>query len=217
MIVLGVTGSIGMGKSTVSQMLRDMGIPVHDADAAVHGLLQAGGSAVAAVGAAFPAAVAKDADGRDYIDRAALGAEIFGDDAKRRHLEAILHPMVRAESDRFVTEMKAAGKDIAALDIPLLYETGGEARVDAVLCVTADAATQRARVLARPGMTVEKFENIHARQIPDAEKRARADIVVTTDNGFDDTRKQLAEAVGGLRAQGVKKDKTPPNGHKRER
>jgi dephospho-CoA kinase len=204
MIVLGITGSIGMGKSTVSQMLRDMDIPVHDADAAVHALLAAGGAGVAAVGAAFPRALMKDGSGNDYIDRAALGGLVFGDDAARQRLEAILHPMVRADSDAFCEKHRRDGRDIVALDIPLLYETGGEGRVDAVLCVTAGEKTQRARVLARPGMTAEKFANILARQMPDAEKRARADIVVVTDHGFEDTQRQLAAAVGELLKEGKK-------------
>lgn len=192
--VIGITGSIGMGKSAAAAALREMGLPVHDADAAVHALLGPGGAAVAAVGAAFPEALAGD-----HIDRAALGRLVFADPEQKKVLESILHPIVIAASRRFVKEKAAEGHDVIVLDIPLLYETGGEERVDIVICVTAPPEVQRARVLARPGMTAERFARILQGQMPDAEKRQRADYVLETDKGFDDMRAQLKKIVDGLR------------------
>jgi dephospho-CoA kinase len=201
MIVIGITGSIGMGKTTAANMLRDMGIPVHDSDAAVHELLGPEGGAVAEVGALFPEALKKDAAGRDYIDRQALGRVVFADRRKKRALEQVLHPLVREKSDAFKTEMRQKAHKIIALDIPLLFETGGEKRVDVTLCVTAPKGVQRERVLARPGMTSEKFDRIVAGQLPDAEKRARADYVVESDKGFDDMRKQIEKIIDAIRSQ----------------
>jgi len=173
-IVLGITGSIGMGKSTASNMLREMGIPVHDADAAVHGLLGAGGKAVEKVGMAFPEALCKDDHDVPYIDRPALGRIVFNDAEKMKRLEDILHPLVRTESDAFVFEKNADVHPIVALDIPLLFETHGESRVHAIICVSATPETQRKRVMERRGMTEEKFARILASQMPDAEKRKRS-------------------------------------------
>lgn len=198
MIVIGITGSIGMGKSTAAEILRDMGIPVHDSDAAVHHLLGPNGGAVPTVGKSFPEALAKNESGSPFIDRNTLGKTVFADRARRQELEDILHPMVRAESDRFKDEMKRRGHEIVALDIPLLFETGAEKRVDVTICVTAPLETQRVRVLARPGMTSEKFERIVAGQMPDAEKRKRADHVVDTSKGMESTRKQLSDIVNIL-------------------
>ena len=212
MIVLGVTGSIGMGKSTVSGMLSDMGIPVHDADAAVHKMLAAGGAGVASVGKAFPASLATDTNGQVYIDRTALGKLIFGHPEQKKILEDILHPMVRADSAAFKEDMEKAGHKLIVFDIPLLYETGGEKRVDAVLCVSAAAETQKARVLARPGMTEERFAHILSQQLPDAEKRKRADYVVTTDVDMHDTRQQLKVIVDKLQAPAKPRVPPPTNG-----
>lgn len=197
--VIGITGSIGMGKSTASDMLREMDIPVHDADAAVHELLGPGGKAVAAVGEAFPDALRKDTTGSAYIDRQSLGRIVFGDAAKKNQLEEILHPLVRQESDAFIAAMEAKGEPLAVLDIPLLFETNGENRVDAIICVSAPAAVQRARVLARPNMTAEKFERILASQLPDAEKRQRSDYVLESDKGLPAMQMQLEEIVASLR------------------
>jgi dephospho-CoA kinase len=208
MIVLGVTGSIGMGKSTVSNMLSEMGIPVHDADATVHKLLAAGGKGVQPVAALFPDSLAQDANGQDMIDRAALGKIVFADSAKKKQLEDILHPMVRDDSAAFKAEMEKAGHKVIVFDIPLLFETGGESRVDAVLCVSAAADVQKARVLARPGMTEERFKHVLSQQLPDAEKRARADYVVTTDISFDDTRAQLKTVLEKI--QPPRKPQVPP-------
>lgn len=201
-IVIGITGSIGMGKSTAADMLRDMGVPVHDSDASVHRLLGPKGRAVHFVGKKFPEALKKDAAGDAYIDRQLLGRIVFADRQNKRALEEILHPMVREESDAFVADMRRAGHDLVALDIPLLFETGGEKRVDVTLCVTAPKEMQRERVLARPGMTSEKFDRIVSGQMPDSEKRQRADYVIETDKGFDDMRLHLKKIVDRIRASG---------------
>jgi dephospho-CoA kinase len=192
--LIGLTGSIGMGKSTTAAMFRDLGIPVHDADAVVHELYEHGGAAVGPVGAAFPAALR---DGR--IDREALRAEVLHDAAALTRLNAIVHPLVRAARDRFLAEAEAAGAEMAVLDVPLLFETGGHAEMDAVVVASAPAEVQRARVLARPGMTPGRLDAILARQMPDAEKRARADFVVETGAGLEAARAQVAEVVRKLR------------------
>jgi dephospho-CoA kinase len=198
MIVIGITGSIGMGKSTAAGMLREMGIPVYDADAAVHALLAPGGGGVSAVGDKFPEALKKNAAGEFYIDRAALGRLIFSDRPKKKELEGILHPLVWAQSDRFIADMKKQGHRAVALDVPLLFETGEARRVDVVLCISAAQELQQQRVLARPGMTLEKFNSVVAGQLPDAEKRQRADYVIETDKGIEDTRQQLKRVIGRI-------------------
>lgn len=201
MIVIGLTGSIGMGKTTAAKMLADMGIPIHDSDATVHQLLGPDGAAVEAVGALFPDAIKQNPQGQWYIDRPILGRDVFADRAKKRQLEEILHPLVRAESDRFKADMKKHAHEIVVMDIPLLFETGGEKRVDVTICVTASQEVQRERVLARHGMTAEKFDRIVAGQLPDAEKRKRADFVVDTEKGLDDTRQQLIKILDRIRAK----------------
>lgn len=182
-----------MGKSTTAQIFRELGVPVHDADAAVHALYGAEG--VAPVEAAFPGVTL---GGR--IDRALLGARVLGDEAAMKRLEAIVHPLVHAREKAFLEAASAAGAPIAVLDIPLLFETGGENRVDAVLVVSAPESVQRARVLARPGMTEEKFAAILARQVPDGEKRRRADHVIDTGHGLDRARVAVAALLDELRA-----------------
>lgn len=189
---LGLTGSIGMGKSTTAGIFRELGVPVHDADAAVHAIY--GEEGVAPVEAAFPGVTQ---GGR--IDRALLGARVLGDDAAMKRLEAIVHPLVRARETAFLERAAAAGEDIAVLDIPLLYETGARGRVDAVLVVTAPESVQRARVLARPGMTEEKLEVILSRQLPDSEKRRRADHVIDTGHGLAHARAEVAALLALLR------------------
>jgi dephospho-CoA kinase len=179
MIVLGLTGSVGMGKSTAATMLRRLGIAVHDSDAAVHRLLAPKGAAVAAVAAAFPGV--RRGDGG--IDRPALGGRVFADPAALRRLERILHPLVRQSQQRFLARARAHRLNLVVLDIPLLFESGGAARCDKVVVVSAPAFLQRARVLARPGMTEARFAAILAQQMPDAEKRRRADYVVATGLG----------------------------------
>ena len=175
MIILGLTGSVGMGKSTAAREFRRMGVPVHDADKAVHRLLGRGGKAVAAVAAAFPGVEKGGA-----IDRAALGRLVFSDPAALKRLEAILHPLVRQAERAFLARARRRRRKLVVLDIPLLFETGGEARCDKVLVVSAPRRVQLARVMARPGMTAERLAGVEARQMPDAEKRRRADIIIET-------------------------------------
>lgn len=175
MIVLGLTGGIGMGKSTASATFRRLGVPVFDADAAVHGLQAKGGRAVAPIGAAFPGTVV---DGR--VDREALRRAVLGKPDALKRLERIVHPLVRDEEHRFLAAARRAAKRIVVLDVPLLLETGGEKRVDRVVVVSAPAAVQRVRVLLRGGMTEERLAAIRARQMPDREKRRRADYIVPT-------------------------------------
>jgi dephospho-CoA kinase len=184
MIVLGLTGSIGMGKSTVENFFAESGVPVHDADAVVHRLYA--GDAAPLIEAAFPGTTT---DGT--VDRARLAERVIGDAAAFKRLEAIVHPLVRREEERFLAKAEAAGAAVAVLNIPLLLETGGDKRCDAVVVVSAPAETQRARVMSRPGMTEEKFTNLLARQMPDAEKRRRADFVVDTSGDLDSTRAQV--------------------------
>lgn len=178
MIVLGVTGSIGMGKSEASRMLRRLGVPVFESDAAVHAMTGPGGDAVAAIADAFPEVVRGGA-----VDRARLGARVFGDADALAQLESILHPRVYASQRAFLARLAARRRPIAALDIPLLFETGGERKVDAVAVVSAPARIQRRRVLARRGMTEERLDEILARQMPDREKRRLADYVLPTGLG----------------------------------
>jgi len=189
-VVLGLTGSIGMGKSEAAKMFRRLGVPVFDADAAVHRLMAKGGAAVAAIEAAFPGCVV---DGS--VDRKALGDRVFGKPDDLRRLEAILHPRVRAARTRFLKQARARRVPLVVFDIPLLYETGGEDQCDAVLVVTAPPFVQRARVMARPGMTAEKFEGILAQQVPDAEKRRRADFIAPTGLGKRVTLNAIRYAI----------------------
>ncbi len=184
MIVLGLTGSIGMGKSTVGLFFAERGVPVYDADAAVHRLYA--GDAAPLIEAAFPGTTT---DGT--VDRARLAERVIGDPAALRRLETIVHPLVRRAQERFLAEAEAAGAAVAVLNIPLLFETGGDRLCDAVVVVSAPAETQRARVMGRPGMTEEKFTGLLAKQMPDAEKRRRADFVVDTSTDFDSTRAQV--------------------------
>lgn len=195
MFILGLTGSIGMGKSVTAQLFADEGVPVHDADAAVHRLYA--GEAVAAIEAAFPGTTAGG-----KVDRGKLAARVLSDEAARRRLEAIVHPLVRADEARFLAEARRRGAPIVVLDIPLLYETGGEARVDAIVVVSAPEEVQRERVLARPGMTPQRFAAILAAQMPDAEKRRRADFTVDTGHGVDAARAQVRDILAAVRKMG---------------
>ena len=191
MIILGLTGSIGMGKSTTAKMFADAGVPVSDADRMVHALYA--GAAVPHIEKAFPGTVS---DG--VVDRDKLAATVLGNPARLRELEAIVHPLVRAETDAFVERHRQAGAPLIVLDIPLLFEIGGMGRVDRILVVTAPADVQRERVLSRPGMTEEKFEAILAKQVPDAEKRRRADFVIDTSRGMDAAREDVLRIVAEL-------------------
>ncbi len=190
MVILGLTGSIGMGKSTVAGMLRRLGVPVHDADAAVHRLTGRNGAAVPLIAKAFRGVVV---DGR--VDRKMLGNRVFRDPAALRRLEAILHPLVRRDSEAFLARQARRRRPLAVLDIPLLYEIGAERRCDAVLVVTAPPQVQAARVLSRPGMDAKKFRAILAQQVPDAEKRRRADFVLSTGLSKGETLRRLTRIV----------------------
>ena len=194
MIVLGLTGSIGMGKSTTAEMFAAHGIPIHSADAAVHRLYA--GRAAPLIEEAFPGVVV---DG--VVDRARLGERVLGDKAALKRLEAIIHPLVREEEERFLAEAEASGAWLVVLDIPLLYETGGEARCEKVVVVSAAPDIQRERVLARPGMTAEKFEAILRSQVPDADKRRRADFVIDTGQGIEAARTRVRQIIADLRGQ----------------
>jgi dephospho-CoA kinase len=194
MKVLGLTGSIGMGKSTAAAMLRRLRIPVHDADATVHRLFAKGGAAVPAIAAAFPGVVRDGA-----VDRAALGAKVFRDKAALRRLEAIVHPLVRAAEGAFLRRARREGRALVVLDIPLLFETGGERRCDAVAVVSAPAFLQAQRVLRRPGMTPERLAQVRRSQMPDAAKRKRADAVIPTGLGGRPTLRALTVLLRGMR------------------
>lgn len=194
MILLGLTGSIGMGKSTTARLFEEAGIPVNDADRVVHDLYR--GEAVAAVDEAFPGVAVEG-----VIDRQALSRRLAENPAHFKILEAIVHPLVKAREQRFVQEARAAGSWLVVLDIPLLFEGGGEGRVDYVAVVSCDSSEQRRRVLARPGMTEEKFEMILSRQMPDEEKRKRADFVIDTGWGMDHARNQVSDIICRLKKE----------------
>jgi dephospho-CoA kinase len=197
MKVLGLTGSIGMGKTTAALLLRQLGVPVHDADAAVHRLLGKGGAAVPAVAAEFPGVVRDGA-----VDRTTLGARVFGDPEAMRRLERILHPLVRQDSARFLKAARVRGARVAVLDVPLLFEVGRDRDCDATLVVSAPPFVQRARVLARPGMTERRFAEVLARQMSDAQKRRRADFVVPTGLGRRPTLRRLRRVLKDLQRSG---------------
>jgi dephospho-CoA kinase len=194
--VLGLTGSIAMGKTTAARMLRRLGVPVHDADAAVHRALGKGGAAVPEIARLWPNAVTDGA-----VDRAALGAEVFEDPQALDRLEAIMHPLARRSSEAFLARHRRLRTPLVVLDIPLLFETGAEARCDAVAVVSAPDWLQAQRVLARPGMTPERLEAIRARQMPDREKRRRARYVVETGLGKRYSLMKLAEIVRSMTAK----------------
>jgi dephospho-CoA kinase len=195
MIVIGLTGSIGMGKTETARMFAEQGIPVSDSDAIVHRLYEEGGAAVAPVEKAFPGVVT---DGR--IDRQKLARHLSSHPGDFARLENIVHPLVRAEQAKFLAETRKLKKPLAVLDIPLLFETKRDHEVDRIVVVSAPADVQRRRVLARPGMTEEKFAAIMARQLPDAEKRARADFIVDSDRGFDHARRQVRAIIAAISA-----------------
>jgi dephospho-CoA kinase len=188
MFVLGLTGSVAMGKSTTARFFAEEGVPVHDSDTVVHRLYE--NEAVPLIEAAFPGTTA---DGK--VDRVKLGSRVMGDLAALRQLEAIVHPLVWDAEKRFLEEARARGAPVVLLDIPLLFETGGDQTVDAVVVATAPAEVQRARVLERPGMTEQRLQAMLARQMPDSEKRLRADFIVDTSRGFDDARAQVQEIL----------------------
>lgn len=188
MLILGLTGSIGMGKSTTAKLFAEAGVSVYDADATVHQLYE--GEAAPAIEGAFPGTTANG-----KVDRAKLSERVVHDPAAMKQLEQIVHPMLAASRQKFFADAEAAGAPVVVVDVPLLFETGGETRVDAVVVVTASAELQRERVLARGTMDQDKLNSILARQMPDAEKRKRADFVVDTSNGLDPVRAQIKDIL----------------------
>ena len=204
MIHIGLTGSIGMGKSTTAQMFRDAGVPVYDADAAVAALYVKGGAAVEPLEAAFPGVTRDGA-----VDREALRLRVLGDDAAMTRLNAVVHPLLGRDRLEFHRQAEASGANILVFDIPLLFETGGERNMDAVVVVTAPADVQRARVLAREGMTPERLDAILDRQTPDADKRARADFVIDTGQGLEAAREGVRRVLEAIRDPAWKSRRTP--------
>jgi dephospho-CoA kinase len=188
MIILGLTGSIGMGKSTAAKLFAEAGVPVYDADATVHMIYE--GEAAPAIEAAFPGTTTGG-----KVDRNRLSAQVVHDPAAIKRLEQIVHPMLRTHHQKFLHDAEASGAPIAVVDVPLLFETGGEKRVDAVVVVTTSPEIQRQRILARDGMTGEKLDAILARQLPDAEKRKRADFIVDTSHGLDPVRARIRDIL----------------------
>jgi len=199
MITTGLTGSIGMGKSTASDMFRRLGVPVFDADAEVHKLMAPGGRGVAPVAAAFPGVTVADGGIAEGIDRQKLGAAVFGNPQKLKVLEGILHPLVSQGREQFNRAARAARTPVVVYDIPLLYETGGENRVDYVCVVSAPKNLQIARVMARPGMTREKLDHIIKAQVPDVIKRQKADFVIPTGNGKNFTLRRIQDVLKSLK------------------
>ncbi len=198
--MIGLTGSIGMGKTETGKLFARLGIPVHDADEVVHNLYDTGGDAVDAISREFPGTVR---DGR--VMREVLAANVAGDEPAFRRLEAIVHPLVREAELEFLDNAMTHGDDLVVLDIPLLFETGGEKRMDAVVVVSAPSDVQRDRVLSRPGMTLEKLEAIHARQVPDVDKRRKADFVIETDKGLEHAFAAVQRIVAELRERAARK------------
>jgi dephospho-CoA kinase len=194
MQIVGLTGSLGMGKSTTADFFTEEGVPVHDADAVVHRLYA--GEAAPLIEAAFPGTTA---DGR--VDRARLAERVVGDAAALARLESIIHPLVRREEEHFLADARAAGAPVAVLDIPLLFETGADRRCDAVVVVSAPADVQRRRAMARRGMTADKFDALLAKQMPDEDKRRRADFIVDSSQGFDFARAQVRAILRTLAAR----------------
>ena len=188
MLILGLTGSIGMGKSTTAKLFAEAGVPVYDADATVHKIYE--GEAVPAIEAAFPGTTANG-----KVDRAKLAAKVVHDPATMKQLEAIVHPMLRAYHQKFLDDAERSGATVAVVDVPLLFETGGDKRVDAVVVVTTSSENQRERILARGTMTSEALDSILARQMPDEEKRGRADFIVDTSHGLDPVRERIRDIL----------------------
>jgi dephospho-CoA kinase len=196
-IVLGLTGSIGMGKTTTARLFAEEGVPVWDADAVVHKLYGPQGGAVAGVGEAFPGVV-----GPGGVDRRALGSQVAADPRLLARLEAIVHPLVRDDRERFLDEAEARGEPLVVAEVQLLFETGADQMVDGVVVVTADPEVQKARVMSRPGMTAEKFEALKGRQMSDADKRARADFVIDTGSGIETARQQVRAVIAAVTQPG---------------
>ena len=212
-LIVGLTGGIGMGKSTVAAMFQEENVPVHDADAAVHRLYGPGGAAVERITELFPDAIVEGA-----VDRARLSRAVLGDGEALRCLEAIVHPLVRAEEARFLREARERNEPVVVLDIPLLFETGGDKRVDRIVTVSAPNAVRRARVLKRPGMTAEKLDSIIARQTPDEEKRSRSHHIIDTGTAIEDTRAAVVALVRRLREEAARSERNAePSGRASEK
>lgn len=194
MLLIGLTGSIGMGKSETTKMFAALGVPVYDADAAVHALYAAGGAAVEPIGEAFPGVIKDGA-----IDREELGSRVLGAPDELKRLEKIIHPLVGISQLEFLQNAEKSGAPMVVLDIPLLFETGGETRVDISVVVSAPADLQRERVLARPGMSAEKFESILAKQVPDAQKREKADFIVDSSRGLEPAMEDVKGIIEALK------------------
>jgi dephospho-CoA kinase len=203
-LVAGLTGSIGMGKSETAKLFAKLGVPVHDADATVHVLYGKGGAAVAPIEAAFPGTTSED-----HVDRSKLMQRLSGDEAAFKRLESIVHPLVLASRREFLAAAAKRRAAFVVLDIPLLFETGGEKDVDAIIVVSAPPEMQRERVLRRPGMTLEKWEAIRARQVPDSEKRAKADFVIETDKGLEHAFESVKRVASELKRRAQERLKTP--------
>jgi dephospho-CoA kinase len=203
MVVIGLTGSLGMGKSTTSRFFAEAGVPVYDADETVHRLYA--GEAAVSIEAAFPGST-----GDHGVDRARLAKAVLGDAAALSRLEAIVHPLVHREESRFLDAVRKAGARVAVLDIPLLFETGGDGRVDAVVVVSAPPEMQRERAFERPGMTEEKFRALIATQMPDEEKRRRADFVVDTSKGYDYARTQVHAILREVESLPIRRGRSEP-------
>lgn len=201
MIVLGLTGSIGMGKTETARMFRELGVPVYDADQAVHDLYEKGGAGVTPIEAAFPGVTVDGA-----VDRELLSKQVMNNEAAFRKLEKIIHPLVRDDQKAFMATVTANDAPLVVLDVPLLFEGNGNERCHSVVVVSAPAPVQRERVLARPGMTAEKLDAILIRQTPDAEKRERADFIIETDKGLGDAARQVAAIVSQLIGQAAASD-----------
>ncbi len=199
MVIIGLTGSIGMGKSETAKMFRKLGIPVYDADAAVHAIYAPGGSAVAPIEAAFPGVT-----GANGVDREALAKQVLNDAAALKKLESIVHPLVGLEQQKFLEQATAEKAEIVVIDVPLLYETGGQKRVDCVVLVSAPYELQRERVLARPGMSEEKFQAILAKQVPDAQKREQADYIIDSSQGLEPAMAQVEALIPLLKKVSAK-------------
>lgn len=199
MKIIGLTGSIGMGKTTTAAMFKDLGVPIWDADGAVHRLYAPGGGGVGPVSALFPAALKNDGS----LDRDILAKLVLGNPDQLRQLEGVVHPLVGQDRSNFLANARTNRTPIVIVDVPLLFETGGEAYVDKVIVVTCDGVLQKSRVMARPGMSEAKFQSILARQTPDAQKSARADFLIKTDISLDDTRQQVTHLYNRLMAPSV--------------
>jgi dephospho-CoA kinase len=198
--VIALTGSIAMGKTETAKMFARLGVPVYDADQAVHALYERDGAAVEPIQKLFPGAVK-----RGRVDRGELAKRIAGDPVALYRLESVVHPLVAKQRHAFLADAAAKGADVVVLDIPLLFETGGEKSVDAVVVVSAPRDVQLARVLARPGMTQEKFAALEARQMPDAEKRAKADYIIDTSKGLNDAFESVKRVIAAVRGRAIKK------------